>query len=172
MSRRVSPLRILVLLIANASSWHSPCQLSGQEAVRHICFRHERRGEGVAKEPKWAYSPNRSVVVRVIGERFKADVRLFDAASDRHLGPPIELHAHRITALAVSPDNRLIATAIGNFSNDWGEVRVWNGKSGKEIAKYTICPGQDLPPLGEVFRVSFSDDGNTVTVISGPPGGR
>ena len=99
-----------------------------------IVFRHELHAEGVATEPRRAYSPSRKVVARSIGEPFKARVRLYDADTDMPIGPEIDLRAHRVTALAVSPDDGSFATAIGNLSNDWGEVRVWNGRTGKPVS--------------------------------------
>ena len=88
------------------------------------------------------------------------------------IGPEIDLRAHRVTALAVSPDDGSFATAIGNLSNDWGEVRVWNGRTGKPIAQYKLAPEKKLPPLGEVFQLKFSEDGRTLTITSGPAGGK
>ncbi|MFM7843225.1 MAG: WD40 repeat domain-containing protein [Planctomycetota bacterium] len=172
MLRPASLPHMVAILIASAFLLQSLGYVSGQETPASIKFRHESRGEGVADKCVAAHSPNRKVMVRVTGERLRAQVRLFDAVSDMPLGPAIELKAHRITALAVSPDNSTVATAIGNFSNDWGEVRVWNGKTGKEVAQYKMSLAEGLPPLGEVFRLSFSDDGETVTIISGPPGGK
>ena len=137
-----------------------------------IQFRQEAHREGVAKKVVEVSSPDGSVIARVIRESGKSDVQLFDAVKGCSLGPLLELKAHRITALAIHPDNCTIATAIGNFSNDWGEVRVWNGKTGKETAKYTASPADDLPHLGEVFRLVFSEDGKTLTVVSGPAGGK
>jgi WD40 repeat protein len=139
---------------------------------KKIQFEHFRGKEAVADRPVEIYSHDKSVVVRVIGERFKGAVRLYDAAKSIPLGPTIELKAHRITALAIGPDNRTLAIAIGNFSNDWGEVRVWDGKSAKEVARYSISTSEGRPALGEVVRLSFSEDGRTVKIVSGPPGGK
>ena len=137
-----------------------------------VQFRHEAHREGEAERVVEVSSPDGSVIARVIRETTKSDVQLFYAANGCALGPLIELKAHRITALAIYSDNCTIATAIGNFSNDWGEVRVWNGKTGKETAKYNASPADSLPHLGEVFRLVFSEDGKTLTVASGPAGGK
>jgi WD40 repeat protein len=137
-----------------------------------IQFRHEAHREGEAKKVGEVSSPDGSVFARVIRESTKSDVQLFHVADGCAFGPLIELKAHRITALAIHPDNCTVATAIGNFSNDWGEVRLWNGKTGKETAKHTASPADDLPHLGEVFRLVFSEDGQTLTVASGPAGGK
>jgi WD40 repeat protein len=164
---------ILALLMLAACSPHAYCQISGQETSTHVEFRYER-GDGKPADAKETLSPDKSVVVRVIraSSKSKRDVRLFDAAKGTALGPTIELKAHRVTALAVSSDNCTVATAIGNHSNDWGEVRVWNAKTGKEIARYKAAGDETSPYLGEVSRLSFSEDGKTVTIVSGPAGGR
>lgn len=164
--------RICVLSILLVGASPVLTRVGGVEPARPIAFRCELRESGVADKIVLRHSPDKSVELRVVGERRRAGVRLFDATKGEALGPVIELKAHRITALAVSADNRTVATAIGNFSNDWGEVRVWNGESGKEIARYTIDATQMRPPLGEVFRLSFSEDGMTVTIVTGPYGGR
>lgn len=137
-----------------------------------IQFRHEAHREGESKKVVEVSSPDGNVIARVIRESTKSNVQLFYAANGCALGPLIELKAHRITALAIHPDNGTIATAIGNLSNDWGEVRIWNGETGKEIAKYSASPADGLPHLGEVFRLVFSEDGKKLTVVSGPPGGK
>lgn len=137
-----------------------------------IQFRHEAHREGESKKVVEVSSPDGNVIARVIRESTKSNVQLFYAANGCELGPLIELKAHRITALAIHSDNGTIATAIGNLSNDWGEVRIWNGKTGKEIAKYSASPTDGLPHLGEVFRLVFSEDGKKLTVVSGPPGGK
>lgn len=167
----------LTLLFAILLAIGSKQRLLGQLATderdqRTIVFRHEPRGDGVASEAVRAYSPSRKVVVRSTGQRFKARVRLYDAETDMPLGPEIDLRAHRITALAIGPDDQTMATAVGNLSNDWGEVRVWNGRTGNQIAQYKLSPEKQLPPLGEVFRVAFSDDGKMLTITSGPAGGK
>ncbi len=144
----------------------------GFEDPAAVQFRHEAHREGEAERVVEVSSPDGSVIARVIRETTKSDVQLFYAANGCALGPLIELKAHRITALAIHPDNCTVATAIGNFSNDWGEIRVWNGKTGKEIAKYTASPAEGLPHLGEVSRLVFSEDGKTLTVVSGPAGGK
>jgi len=173
-ARTLSPATLLLTLILLGTPAPSGSAAHRVEAADEpsIVFRHEPHDESEAKEPMRAYSPSRKVVIRSTGERFKARVRLYDADTDKPIGPEIDLRAHRITALAVSPDDRSIATAIGNLSNDWGEVRVWNGQTGKQLAQYKLAPEKKLPPLGEVFRLTFSEDGMTLTITSAPAGGK
>jgi WD40 repeat protein len=72
-----------------------------------------------------------------------------------------------LTSLAIAPDHQTVATAMGNLSNDWGQVTVWNASTGKQVARY-----RGPPYLGEVFSLSFSGDGKVVSITSGPAGGR
>ncbi len=131
-----------------------------------IRFRRIRHCEVVAAEVRDVYSGDRSVVAKIEGQRFSPTVRLFEAASGQPLGPALEMRAHRVTALAIGQDNRTLATAVGNLSNDWGRVQVWNGKTGAAIAAYQ---GE---PLGEVLRMFFRGDDKLLDIVSGPAGGR
>ncbi len=163
----------LALVIFTACTLYC-CEVSGQvKSAPPINFRIQIVKSAEAK-PEATYSRDRSVVLRVVDDKSSegAEVQLFDVAHDKPLGPQIELRARRITALAVSPDNSTVATAIGNFSNDWGEVCIWSGTSGKQIAKYKATGDSSSPYLGEVARLSFSDDGHTVVVVSGRAGGK
>jgi len=70
-----------------------------------------------------------------------------------------------------------ISFRTGNFfpkqhdaADDWGEVCVWEGATGKKVAKYMAAPDEGLPSLGEVFQLVFSEDGKRLTVVSGPAG--
>ena len=164
------PSHLLVFILAFVPGPGLHIQCMGQQTPEPIKFIHQPH-EGVNDEPACKYSSDGCVVLRTIGTNFQKNVRLFNAASQVPLGPIIELKAHRITALAISPDHCIIAAAIGNFSEDWGGVRVWNGYTGKEIARYKASPKDQLPPLGEVFQISFSKDGKTLTILSGPAGG-
>ena len=139
---------------------------------RTISFHYQQHQAGVADAILQVTNLDQDVAVKVIGERFKRNVQLVRRSTGDAMGPVIELKAHRITALALSSDGETIATAIGNFSNDWGEVRVWNGTTGKPIAKYLANDSLGLANLGEVFRIMFSDQGKRLTVIAAPAGGR
>lgn len=170
---RLQVLRCLALFGLSTGLGTDGVSVFSQEVqTRKIQFEHVRGKDAVADRLVEVYSRDRSVVARVDGERFQSDVRLYDVARGIPLGPTIKLKAHRITALAIGPDNRTLATAIGNFSNDWGEVRVWDGKLAKEVSRYSISTSEGRPALGEVVRLSFSEDGRTVKIVSGPPGGK
>jgi hypothetical protein len=131
-----------------------------------------RRPPAVAARPADVQSPNGRVVAKVVGQNYRWNVQLYSAEPQRPAGPVIRLDAHRVTALAVADDNRLVATAIGNLSEDWGEVRVWDGLNGKELGRYAVSETAGRPPLGEVLRLTFNRDGTVLTIESGPAGGR
>lgn len=170
--KQISLIAAAVIILSNLIPGKPIGAALGFEDPTTIHFRHEAHREGEAEKVVEVSSPDGRVIVRVMRESGKSDVRLFDAVNGCALGPLIELKAHRVTALTIGPDNCTVATAIGNFSNDWGEVRVWNGKTGKEVAKYTASPSDGLPYLGEVFRLVFGEDGKRLTVVSGPAGGK
>ena len=150
-----------------------PWGVGADGPYKAITFRHTRRAAGVAKEPRKVESSDGEVVLKVEGQRFKGTVRLFDVETGKPLGPVIqpvshpEMKSYRITALAVSPDNRTVAIADGNSSNDSGSVLVWDARTGKKLTHYD---GPD--DLGEVFTLSFSADGRTLSITSGEAGGR
>jgi hypothetical protein len=137
-------------------------------------FRFEvvRRPLAVAVRPAEVRSPDGRVVVKVVGQNYRWNIQLNRTAHNRPAGPPIQLDAHRVTAVAVAGDNRQVATAIGNLSEDWGEVRVWDGLNGTELARYAISETAGRPPLGEVLRLTFNRDGTVLTIESTPAGGR
>lgn len=148
------------------------CQGAPQpEAPQPITFKYAARGEGSAKACREVVSNDGKVVLKVAGPAFKGTVRLHEAATDKPLGPVIVLSppglSYRLTALAIAPDHKAVATAMGNLSNDWGQVTVWDALTGKQVARY-----RGPPYLGEVFSLSFSADGKVVSITSGPAGGR
>jgi len=161
MSRFVwGQLAIVVLLIGAAAS------AQAEDAPPAIIFRVEAHAPGVAKEPTERTTADKQRMLRVEGEKRKPTVRLYDA-SGKAIGPAIPQAAHRVTALAISPDQQAVATAVGNFSNDWGKVRVWDAKTGKLLAE------QKGPPyLGEVFSLEFSADGKSLTISTADAGGK
>lgn len=136
-----------------------------------ITFEHLVQNEGTAEENREVNSRDGTVVLKVEGPRFKGFVRLYETATNQPIGPEIALAgaggSYRLTSLAVAPDNKTVAAAIGNFSNDWGEVTVWNATNGKMVAQY-----EGPPYLGEVFDVSFSANGKVVVITTGPAGGK
>src|SRR5262249_744924 len=77
-------------------------------------------------------------------------------------------HKAPITALAVSPDGKTLATAASTQTNDpgplpiareSGEVKLWD-VAGKERATIPV-------PTGRVSQLAFSPDGKALLVISG-----
>ena len=136
-----------------------------------ITFKHTARGEGTAKVCREVASSDGKVVLKVEGPNLKGNVRLYEAATNKPLGPVIVLSepglSYRLTSLAIAPDHKTVATAMGNLSNDWGQVTVWNAVTGKQVARF-----RGPPDLGEVFSLSFSDDGKVVSITSVPAGGR
>jgi len=148
------------------------CQGAPQPAAQQpISFKVTAHGEGTAKDCREVASNDGKVVLKVEGPNLKGTVRLYDAATNKPLGPVIVLSkpgmSYRLTSLAIAPDNMTVATAMGNLSNDWGQVTIWDGMTGKQVAQY-----RGPPYLGEVFSLSFSSDGKVVSITSGPAGGR
>ena len=136
-----------------------------------ITFKYIAGGKGIAKVSREVASSDGKFVLKVEGPEFKGNVRLYEAATSKPVGPVMVLSepglSYRITSLAIAPDNKTVATAMGNFSNDWGQVTVWNAVTGKHVAQY-----RGPPYLGQVFSLSFSSDGNVVSITNGPAGGR
>ncbi len=136
-----------------------------------ITFEHLVQSEGTAEEIRVVNSRDGTVVLKVEGPRFKGFIRLYETATNQPIGPEIALAgagvSYRLTSLAVAPDNMTVAAAIGNFSNDWGEVTVWNATNGNMVAQY-----EGPPYLGEVFDVSFRANGKVVVITTGPAGGK
>jgi WD40 repeat protein len=160
------------LCFAVALSTLEGCQGSKRiESPSTVSFVYLARSEGTAEEATEKSSSDGSVLLKVEGPRFKGSVQLYDVASDKPVGPEIRLAeagvSYRVTALAIAPDNQTIATALGNFSNDWGQVRVWDARTGTQIAIY-----QGPTSLGEVFKIAFDRDGKILTIESGPAGGK
>jgi WD40 repeat protein len=144
----------------------SALRAAAEDSVPRITFLHQPHKQEVAEEPVEQISFDKQFTLKVEGEKRKPIVRLYDAAK-KPIGPAIPQDAHRVTALAISRDNQTIATAVGNFSNDWGKVRVWDATSGKLVAEY-----QGKPYLGEVFAIAFSEDGQTLTITAAEAGGK
>lgn len=131
-----------------------------------------RRPLAVAVRPTEVQSPVGRVVAKVVGQNYRWNIQLNCTAHQRPAGPLIQLDAHRVTAVAVTVDNRRVASAIGNLCEDWGEVRVWDGLNGTELARYAISETAGRPPLGEVLRLTFNRDGMVLIIESTPAGGR
>lgn len=143
----------------------------GQRASAQVEFKVLKRGAGDVKSPRQATSADGKVVLKVEGKEFKGTVRLYDAERGKPLGPSIPLAepgvAYSIDALAVAPDGKTVATAIGSLSDDCGHVVVWDATTGKAVAHY-----RGPPYLGNVYSLSFGADGKVLSIESGPPGGK
>ncbi|HWG42120.1 MAG TPA: TIGR03000 domain-containing protein [Gemmataceae bacterium] len=126
-------------------------------------------GRKTAEACSFAYSLDRKTVVKVLSKGTGLDdklIRLYEAATDKPLGPKITLHGHRVTALAVSPDGKTIATGFhSEYNRHYALVRVWDATSGKEIGGYY---DGHFPHLDEVFDLTFFQNGKFVLIIALP----
>ena len=160
----VTIIRVAILVL---SCFPGSQSATGQEKLAPINFAVSRRPAGEAPKPREVKSADGKLVLKVQPDK---TVRLFETDSGSAIGPSIELeekgHLFVISALAISPSGKRIATAIGN-DDDSGEVDVWDASTGKRIAQYNGSLA-----LGTVFSVSFSRSGNTVSIVSGPAGGK
>ncbi len=142
------------------------------ERAKRLRFKVVPRQPAIAERPGDVRSPDGRVVAKVVGKNYRWNVQLLRAQDTQPAGPVLPLDAHRVTALAVATDNRTVATAVGNLSQDWGEVRVWDGVTGRQLARYAVAEAVGQPALGEVLRLAFDRDGATLTIEAGPAGGR
>jgi uncharacterized protein (TIGR03000 family) len=133
-----------------------------------IAFEVKRGSGGADRWGEPAYSPDRRTVVKVLKSGLDLSVRLYDAATDEPVGPKIHVgRGGYVTGLAVAPDGKTVATALGNTSKDSGSVWVWDATTGEQVAFFNR-DGY----LGQVYTLAFSRDGRTVKVTSGEPGGK
>ena len=95
-----------------------------------------------------AYSPDGR---RIVSGSVDNSLRLWDAASGKPIGPPLQGHTNSVSSVAFSPDGRRIVS--GSWVNS---LRLWDAASGKPIG----------PPLqghtNSVMSVAFSPDGRRI----------
>jgi WD40 repeat protein len=139
--------------------------------AQRITFKYERAG-GRGRECSAAFSPDKRTVLRVRNEGNPIlddkSVRLYGAETGKALGPKISLRGRLVTALAIAPDGKTVATGVSlSVGGDEGDVRVWDATTGRQLARYA-----GNPPLGGVRDLEFSKDGRTVTITSGDYSGK
>ncbi len=120
-----------------------------------------------AESCSFAYSPDRKTVLRVVEKgdaNSDSSIRLFDAATDKPLGPKLRVGlGPRVTALAVSPDGKTVAAANGpRYQKDNIFVTVWDATTGEEVGSYMGTR------LREIFDLAFFQNGNFVLIIALP----
>jgi uncharacterized protein (TIGR03000 family) len=171
--------------------------LTGGDAVSVDFYNHKRwinckwtryTGKRKAAETcSCAYSPDRKTVLKVLetGADTPKAVRLYDAATDKPLGPKIVLlqtipvkdpstgkplvpkltsHGERVVALAVAPDGKTIATAI-SLPKDDTIVEVWDATTGDRVGSYMGTR------LREIFDLTFFQNGKFVLIVALPKEG-
>jgi len=83
-------------------------------------------------------------------------LRLWDAATGKPIGPPLQGHTNPVTSVAFSPDGRRILSGSGGFLTIDKTLRLWDAATGKPIG----------PPLqghtNSVLSVAFSPDGRRI----------
>jgi len=123
---------------ANLAAWQS------HEIAIKAVFSHQREIDAVA------FSPDGKTVLT---SSFDNTARLWDAASGKPIGLPIE-HQSAVMSVAFSPDGKAVITG------SWDKTaRLWDAASGKPI-------GSPLAHQDAVRAVAFSPDGRAVLTAS------
>lgn len=128
------------------------------------------RGEELAKYNAWTgkFAAARAIDFDPAGKLIASGgwdgtLKLWDA-DQRKEKQLLVGQALPVTGVRFSPDGSLLATCTGNWQH-WqlpGELRLWNAKTGEEIAS---LPGHP----GEIKRLDFNHDGSRL--VSGGAGG-
>ena len=159
--RILAPAPLLVVI-----TWLMPLAL--EIAHGQITFDYAARKDAPIPKADKVASLDGTALLDVQADK---SVRLFSTKTGEPAGPAIELQkkglAFIVTAIAIAPDNKTIATAIGNYGGDWGRVDVWDATTGKHLTRY-----MGPPYLGIVYALFIGKDGQTVFVSSGPAGGK
>jgi serine/threonine protein kinase len=104
-----------------------------------------------------AFTPDGKTVL-ACGGILRSVARLYSADTGQPAGPPLQVPFVTFTAVAVSPDGKLLL--LGGMN---GSVSVWTA-AGQPV-------GPPLPHRGQVTALAFSPDGKTFAVGSSARGG-
>lgn len=114
-----------------------------------------RASQSAGRVTSLSFSPNGETLVSGVMAKmpdgtWEYSIRLWDLATTSEIWK-IEGHEHIITALAFSPNGKVLASA----SYD-GTIKLWDVKTGKQIRRFEPAAGN------ECLWVGFSFDGETV----------
>jgi RNA polymerase sigma factor (sigma-70 family) len=109
----------------------------------------------LSADGKWVLSGDSTPTPR--GDLRPIEAHLWDAASGREV-VTLTGHPGPVTAAAISPDDRTLATASDEGIGKGPTVRVWSA-DGKELALFR-------GPRERVTRLAFSPDGKTLAAAS------